>query len=43
MVPVTSDLAGYVAYWNRTLVYVGVGAFLLLTPVYVLLYRLWRK
>ncbi len=43
LVPITSDLAGYAAFWQAVIWRVIVGLMLALSPVYVLLYLIWKK
>ncbi len=42
-VPITSDLAGYAAFWSRVVACIVVSLGVLLAPVYVLLFLIWRK
>lgn len=37
-VPITSDLPGYAAFWTHAAGYAVVGAVILLTPIYTLLW-----
>jgi len=43
MTPITSDLEGYAVFWNRLIWRLLIGLGLLLLPVYLALYAIWRK
>ena len=43
MTPITSDLEGYELFWSRMIWRLLIGLGLLLVPVYLALYAIWRK
>ena len=43
MTPITSDLEGYARFWRRMIWRLLIGFGVLLVPVYMALYAIWKK